>query len=129
MEGADAVVSSLSVHHLDGQGKQRLFGAVSQRLSARGALLLADLVEPQRPEAHELFAGGWDDAARRQSSGPGGSERAFEQFVATHWNLYRFRFWLRAAHAIYGGYRSRSRISGAPLTFETALATARRALA
>jgi SAM-dependent methyltransferase len=152
VDGADAVISSLAVHHLDGPGKQRLFRALAERLSERGALLMADLVEPRRAEARELFSGGWDDAARRQS---GGSDQAYTQFLETHWNLYRFPdpvdmpsplfdqllwlreagfvvvdcFWLRAAHAIYGGYRAAARSAGAPLEFDAALAAARRALA
>src|SRR5947207_11880803 len=54
MDGADAVISSLAVHHLSGQQKRRLFEAVAQRLSPHGAVLIAGLVEPQRAEAREL---------------------------------------------------------------------------
>jgi tRNA (cmo5U34)-methyltransferase len=67
LAGADAVVSSLAIHHLDGPGKQRLFGAIATRVSPSGALLIADLVQPKRVEAQELFASGWDAAATRQS--------------------------------------------------------------
>src|SRR5438477_947094 len=42
LEGADAVISSLAVHHLSGEQKRRLFEAVARRLSPRGALLVAD---------------------------------------------------------------------------------------
>src|SRR5262245_17045984 len=59
MDGADVVVSSLCVHHLNGEGKRILFAAVHDRLSARGCLLLADLVLPQREEARRLFAAKW----------------------------------------------------------------------
>jgi len=68
LDGADAVVSSLAVHHLSGEQKRRLFEAVAQRLSPRGALLIADLVEPQRAEARELFAATWDAAAKANAS-------------------------------------------------------------
>ena len=83
----------------------------------------------------------------------GGSQRGFEQFIETHWNLYRYPdpvdkpsplfdqlqwlreagfatvdcFWLRAGHAVYGGYRSPSRTGAPPLPFSDALAAAERA--
>src|SRR5262245_54241679 len=155
LDGVDAVVSSLAIHHLDGPAKQRLFAAVGERVAPAGSLLIADLVEPVRPEARELFAAGWDRAAERQSQLPGGSERAHRQFLDTEWNVFRFPdpvdmpsplfdqlgwlrgagfehvdcFWLRAGHAIYGGYRTAQRSGGsAPLPFDRALAAARAAL-
>src|SRR5690606_32588905 len=60
LDGADVVVSSLCIHHLDGAGKQNLFKRVNERLSERGAFLIADLVMPQRKEARELFSATWD---------------------------------------------------------------------
>ena len=90
LDGADAVVSSLALHHLDGAGKQHLFEAAARRLSPRGALLVADLVEPKRAEALEVFAAGWDAAAERQSRTPPGSAEALRRFVETEWNIYRF---------------------------------------
>jgi tRNA (cmo5U34)-methyltransferase len=64
LAGADCVVSSLVVHHLDGAEKQRLFAVIGESLSARGALLIADLIHPQRPEAGELFAATWDQSVK-----------------------------------------------------------------
>jgi tRNA (cmo5U34)-methyltransferase len=151
IEGADAVVSSLAIHHLDGPGKQRLFGAMAARLRAHGALLIADLVQPTRAEAEEVFASGWDAAAERQSRVPPGSARALEQFIETQWNIFHYPdpkidkpsplfdqlvwlreagfpavdcFWLRAGHAVYGGYRTLQRPAVPPLSFATALALA-----
>jgi tRNA (cmo5U34)-methyltransferase len=147
MEGADTVVSSLTVHHLNGAGKQRLFRAVAGRLSPRGALSIADIVEPKRAEALELSAAGWDRAAERQSQTAPGSRRAFDQFLSTRWNVFRHPdpvdmpspvfeqllwlreagflsvdcFWLRAGHAVYGGYRATARTGEPPLPFATAL--------
>jgi tRNA (cmo5U34)-methyltransferase len=43
----DLVVSALAVHHLDGPGKQDLFGRVAAVLKPGGALVLADLVVPE----------------------------------------------------------------------------------
>jgi tRNA (cmo5U34)-methyltransferase len=150
VEGADAIVSSLAIHHLDDAGKQRLFEAVAPRLTDRGALLIADLVAPQRPEARELFASTWDRSAQRQAATPAG----FEQFQRTEWNLFRFPdpvdmpsplfaqlqwlraagfvsvdcFWHRAGHAVYGGYRSATRQSPEVLRFTRALEVAESAL-
>lgn len=132
IEGADCVLSSLCVHHLDGEGKRRLFAAVAARLSPRGVFLIADLIAPQRPEAGRLFAAGLDRAAEAQSLAVGGSLDLFEQFSALGWNWFRHPdpfdkpsplpdqlvwlreagfgvadcFWLQAGHAIYGGYKS-----------------------
>jgi SAM-dependent methyltransferase len=152
VDGADAVVSSLAIHHLDGPGKQRLFEAMATRLSPNGALLIADLVQPKRAEAEQLFAAGWDAAAQRQSHVPPGTPRAFEQFMTTQWNIFHYPdpvdtpsplfeqlvwlreagfpsvdcYWLRAGHAIYGGYRTQRRLAGRPLSFATAMSVATR---
>ena len=40
MDGAGCVVSSLVVHHLDAEGKRRLFGEARRRMGDRAALLL-----------------------------------------------------------------------------------------
>jgi tRNA (cmo5U34)-methyltransferase len=148
VDGADAVVSSLAIHHLDGAGKQRLFQALASRIT--GALLIADLVAPQRAEAHEVFAAAWDGSAQRQSADP----RAFEHFQRTQWNIFHYPdpvdmpsplahqlrwledaglhsvdcFWQRAGHAIYGGYTSPNRAAAPVLSFKTALEIAERAL-
>jgi hypothetical protein len=89
MDGADAVISSLAVHHLSGEQKRHLFEAVAQRLSPRGALLIADLVEPQRAEARELFCATWDAAAQANATALR-APHAYEQFIARHWNYFRY---------------------------------------
>jgi tRNA (cmo5U34)-methyltransferase len=156
-DGAGAVVSSLCVHHLSGEGKRRLFGNLATRLAPRGALLIADLVAPQRAEAGALFAATWDRAAERQSLAEAGSPAPFERFVATHWNYYLYPdpfdqpsplfdqltwlreagfavvdcFWLQAGHAIYGGYMQRAEAvdtAAAGVTFTEAMTIAEAAL-
>src|SRR5919199_1158405 len=67
LDGADCVLSCLALHHLPGDGKRRLFAALAGRLSPRGAVLIADLVEPQRPEARALFAATWDRLTEARS--------------------------------------------------------------
>lgn len=128
------VVSSLVVHHLDGGGKRALFADLARRLEPGGALLLADVVLPGAPAATAVFARQWDDAARAQSLALAGDLSAFERFQDDRWNMYAFPdpddhtdhpstlfdqllwlreagfaqvdcFWMRAGHAIYGGYR------------------------
>jgi tRNA (cmo5U34)-methyltransferase len=127
------VVSSLVVHHLDGEGKRALFRDMARAVEPGGALLLADLVAPTVPRAEGLFARQWDDAVRVQSVVVRGDLTGHEQFVADNWNLYTPEgadpmdqpspladqlvwlreagfgvadcFWMYAGHAIYGGYR------------------------
>lgn len=131
--GAGLVVSSLCVHHLDGVGKQALFAALYERLAAGGALLLADLVQPPRPEARAWFADSWDRSAKEQSLAHSGSDELRRRFEVEHWNYYRYPdpidrpsglfeqllwlkeagfaavdcFWMCAGHAVYGGYKLR----------------------
>src|SRR6185369_8725789 len=56
MFGVDLIVSSLCLHHLNDAKKQYLYKAAAERLSARGALLIADLIDPQHPALHRLAA-------------------------------------------------------------------------
>jgi tRNA (cmo5U34)-methyltransferase len=130
LDGADAVVSSLVIHHLDGSGKKQLFEDIGRRTSERSVLVIADLVEPASPQALELFAASWDESAQRQATA-GGQSALFDLFRSTEWNIYRVPdpmdqpsrlvhqlewiadagyaevdcFWLEAGHAIYGGYK------------------------
>ncbi|MBI1881058.1 MAG: hypothetical protein HYR94_23000 [Chloroflexi bacterium] len=150
LEGVDCVVSSLVLHHLDGVEKQRLFVAIGERLSPRGALLIADLIQPQRPEASELFAATWDQSAKAQVQAKADSGHLFEQFVKAEWNYYYFPdpvdkpsplfdqltwlkaagfavadcFWLQAGHAIYGGYKATPANSAIGVSFGAALRSA-----
>jgi tRNA (cmo5U34)-methyltransferase len=154
LQGVDCVMSSLCLHHLDAQQKQRLFSAGFEQLAGGSVLLIADLVEPQRPEARELFAATWDKLAEAQSQAETGSPQLFEKFLEAEWNTYRYGnhidqpsplvdqliwlkeagfqvvdcFWLQAGHAIYGGYKLGPARPGGDVTFTTALRSARRAL-
>ena len=132
LSGADVVLSSLCVHHLTGDEKRALFTAVAGRLTARGALLIADLIRPKRGEARELFAATWDASVAAQSQALAGDDSLARLFDSEDWNWYRhpdpfdkpstlfeqlhwlhqsgFRtadvFWLQAGHAVYGGYKA-----------------------
>jgi tRNA (cmo5U34)-methyltransferase len=146
LDGADFVVSSLCVHHLSGDEKQHLFQEVANRLSRRGAFIMADLVQPQREESLRLFAATWDASAREQSNQITGTTALFELFQNEHWNYYHYPdpfdqpsplfdqlmwlksagfdtvdcFWMQAGHAIYGGYKRRTG-SASGISFEEAM--------
>jgi tRNA (cmo5U34)-methyltransferase len=152
-QDADCVLSSLCIHHLKGPEKQALFAALYERLSSRGVLLIADLIQPQRPEARDFFAATYDRIATAQSLAETGSTELFDLFVETEWNYYSFEdpadtpsplidqlvwlkevgfavadcFWLQAGHAIYGGYKN-DLDSGGGISYKKALDTARVAL-
>jgi tRNA (cmo5U34)-methyltransferase len=143
----DCVLSSLCLHHLPGDEKRRLFAAISQQISPRGALLIADLIAPQRPEAGDFYAATWDRLAQTQSISKTGATQLYEKFVQEHWNHYRFPdpvdqpsplfdqlswlqevgfvvvdcFWLQAGHAIYGGYKARAGANSPRVPFTEAL--------
>jgi SAM-dependent methyltransferase len=151
LKGADCAVSSLCVHHLSGAEKRQLFASAGARLSARGGFLIADLVAAERPEGWALFAATWDREAEALSLAEGGSRALYERFQAAQWNYYchpdpfdqpspLFKqltwlkeagfavvdcFWLRAGHAIYGGYMAGAATAPShPLAFEIALRSA-----
>jgi tRNA (cmo5U34)-methyltransferase len=57
-------VSSLSVHHLDGDQKRELFRNLIQKIEPGGALLVADLVEPVNERATSAYATTWDSLVK-----------------------------------------------------------------
>ena len=129
------VLSSLCVHHLSAQGKQELFQDMAAHLEPAGALLLADIIEPATPRVAQLFARQYDEIVRQQSLALRGNLSGYEQFQAMKWNYFTYDYgtaqtydqpsllsdqlrwlsaagfthtdcyWLRAGHAVYGGYR------------------------
>ncbi len=138
LTSVDSVVSSLVLHHLSDGEKARLFAAVSDRLTERGALLIADVVEPQRPEQRALFEEAYDRIAEAQSVAATGSDKLFRKYFREGgWNVFRCSnsgeyqsplyqqltwleaagfevvdcFWLRAGFAIFGGYKARSGVT------------------
>jgi tRNA (cmo5U34)-methyltransferase len=135
MFGADLVISSLCLHHLTDAKKQYLYKAVADRVSPRGALVVADLIEPTSPSARRVAADEWDASARAQADALGQPER-FGRFLEAKWNHFRYPdpadrpsallhhfvwlrhagfaavdcFWLYAGHAVFGGFKQ----TGAP---------------
>jgi SAM-dependent methyltransferase len=124
-----AVVSSLAIHHLDAEEKQRLYADVYRLLSPGGVLLIADLMQPKSAAGTKVAARTWDEAVRRRALELDGNETAFDYFRREEWNYYEFpdafdkpsplfahlkwleqagfrdvdAYWMKAGHAIYGG--------------------------
>jgi tRNA (cmo5U34)-methyltransferase len=129
MRGVDLVMSSLCLHHLNDAKKQYLYKAVADRLSARGALIVADLIDPATPASREIAADAWDRSARDQADAIG-QPQLYQKFVETGWNHFRTPdeadhpsallhhlvwlkqagflaadgVWLFAGHAVLGGF-------------------------
>lgn len=130
MLDVDLVVASMCLHHLNDAKKQYLYKATAERLAAYGALLIADIVEPQHPAWQAVAADRWDAAARAQADALG-SPDLFQRFQGEHWNHFRFPdsddrpsallhhlvwlrhagfaavdcWWLDAGHAVFGGVK------------------------
>jgi tRNA (cmo5U34)-methyltransferase len=130
MFGADVVISSLCLHHLNDAKKQYLYKAAADRMSPRGALLIADVIEPMHASARTLAADEWDASARAQAAGAGEPE-LFSRFLDAKWNHFRFPdemdrpsalfhhfvwlkhagfaavdcYWTFAGHAVFGGLK------------------------
>jgi tRNA (cmo5U34)-methyltransferase len=85
---ADAVVTSLAVHHLDGASKQALFRDVARMLAPGGVFVLADLVAPAAERGRALAARAWDDTVKARALELDGTLAAFEQFRSDGWNYY-----------------------------------------
>ena len=105
------------------------------QLEAGGALLLADIVKPATQQIADLFAQQYDEIVWMQSLAVRGDLSGYEQFRQMRWNYFAYDygslesydqpsrlsdqlrwlweagftqvdcFWMRAGHAVYGGYR------------------------
>jgi tRNA (cmo5U34)-methyltransferase len=130
-EDVHCFVSSLVVHHLDGEGKRTLYHDMYAHLAPGGAVLIADLVAPRSEWERRYMAQQWDAEVKRQSLEMTGSLDTYQQFVDDHSNIYHYPdpmdmpssvpehlqwlteagfaganvFWERAGHAVYGGYK------------------------
>lgn len=124
-------VSTLAIHHLDGNQKQELFKRLRSRLTANGALLITDLILPTSPREWSCLASSWDTVVMSQSLAMRGDLSGFDAFKAEEWNYYAYPdstvdhpstlndqlnwlqnagysgvdvFWMLAGHALFGGY-------------------------
>ena len=155
MAGADAVVSSLAIHHLSGEGKRRLFEDAARETTERAAMLIVDVVEPARDEAWRYHADVYDMAAELKSRDQTGSGDLYERLGEEEWNFFRFPdpgempsplfdqlawlreagfgsvdcFWLLAGHAVYGGFKSGAESMSDRISYGDALRAVREQLA
>lgn len=132
-EKVGCFVSSLAIHHLTGEEKGELFKSLYNKLNERGAVLLVDIIEPATEQVGRYFGNLWDKIVEQQSKDITGSLEAYKHFKDIEWNYYHWDepdeedtpsplfdqlkwleeagfskvdcFWLRAGHAIYGGYK------------------------
>lgn len=86
---AQAVVSSLCIHHLEAGAKQELFKDVYAMLADQGVFVIADLIKPATHLGGELAAVAWDAAVRQRALKLDGNTNAFEYFQKERWNMYR----------------------------------------
>ena len=123
-----AVLSCLAIHHLDADGKRRLYRQAHERLEPGGVLLVADVVAHRSDWARRYWARLWEDDVRRA-----GEPALAERFVKDGWNFYDHPvdpidkpsglpeqlawleaigyegvdvFWAKAGHALFGGYKT-----------------------
>ncbi len=87
--GIDAVVTSLAVHHLDAEGKRRLFKDLHATLAPGGVFVLADLTEPPRQAGRRIAAEAWDEEVRHRAREIDGNLKGFRAFEDDQWNYYR----------------------------------------
>lgn len=90
-----AVVSSLGIHHLDGEQKAALFADMYRLLAPGGVFVIADLVLPAGEQGRALAASAWDAAVRQQAMAGEvldgqSAELVFTEFDRLHWNIYRY---------------------------------------
>jgi tRNA (cmo5U34)-methyltransferase len=84
-----AVVSSLSVHHLDDAAKKRLFADLFSALRPGGVFVLADVIRPATAIGHEIAARQWDEEVERRSLEMRGDRSGVEAFRNADWNHFR----------------------------------------
>ncbi|MCU1258504.1 MAG: Methyltransferase type 12 [Bryobacterales bacterium] len=119
---ADAVISSLAIHHLDAVAKRDLYRRIFDQLSPGGTLVVADLTEPASVAAREIAAREWDRAAfpgtwnfyrypDPETDKPSG---LFEQLTWLHEIGYIGVdvLYLRAGHAIFTGIAAPAKNDG-----------------
>lgn len=132
-QSVDAVVSSLTIHHLDDPGKAQLYRDVFRLLAPGGVFVVADIIQPVGARATSVAADAFDAAVRRRVKRLADSPAAYEHFRDEGWNLFRYPdpmdmpapigahlawltaagftevdvYWVDSGHAIYGGARPR----------------------
>jgi len=130
-EPLHAVVSSLTIHHLDGEQKQGLFRDIAAALAPGGVFIIADLIQPRGRLGVKVAARQWDDAVSERSLRERGDLSGLAKFRELDWNDFSSSqpspidkpsslldqllwleaaglvevdvYWMKAGHAIFGG--------------------------
>jgi tRNA (cmo5U34)-methyltransferase len=128
-----AVVSSLSVHHLDDAQKWQLFRDIRRMLAPGGVFMLADILQPVTPLGVQVAAKMWDDEVRRRAMELDGHLEGYQHFLDEQWNSFTLPepdpfdkmsplftqlkwleevgftdidvYWMKAGQAIFGGQK------------------------
>jgi SAM-dependent methyltransferase len=129
-----AVVSSLAIHHLDGEQKQQLYRDLYSLLLPGGVLVIADVMLPATALGAAVAATAWDRAVQQRAHQLDGHLMAFAEFQRLGWNMYREPdpddfdkpsrlldqlrwleaagftdvdvYWMLGGHALFGGCKS-----------------------
>ena len=83
-------VSSLAVHHLDGNGKRKLFRDLHGLLAAGGAFVLADIMRPTSPAGFAVAAEAYERAVAERSLKECGDLSMLEKLRELRWNYFRY---------------------------------------
>jgi len=85
-----AIVSSFAVHHLDGNGKRKLFRDLHGLLAAGGAFVLADIMRSTSPAGFALAAEAYERAVAERSLKERGDLSMLEKLRELRWNYFRY---------------------------------------
>jgi tRNA (cmo5U34)-methyltransferase len=85
-----AVVSSLAVHHLDGEGKRKLFRYLCDLLAPGGAFVLADIMRPASQAGFAIAAEAYERAVAERSLKERGDLSMLDKLRELRWNYFRY---------------------------------------
>jgi tRNA (cmo5U34)-methyltransferase len=85
-----AVVSSLAVHHLDGDGKRKLFRDLYGLLAPGGAFVLADIMRPASSAGFAVAADAYERAVAERSLKERGDLSMLQKLRELRWNYFRY---------------------------------------
>jgi tRNA (cmo5U34)-methyltransferase len=85
-----AIVSSLAVHHLDGDGKRKLFRDLCDLLVPGGAFVLADIMRPTSEAGFAIAAEAYERAVAMRSLEELGDLSMLDKLREIRWNYFRY---------------------------------------
>jgi tRNA (cmo5U34)-methyltransferase len=84
------VVSSLAVHHVDGDGKRKLFRDLYGLLARGGAFILADIMRPTSEAGFAVAAEAYERAVAMRSLEERGDLSMLDKLRELRWNYFRY---------------------------------------